>query len=819
MAMGNRAFTVRCWVLNGCLSLLALAAFSASAETDISKLPPPAAKQVDFVADIRPIFEQSCLRCHGPERPKSGFRLDNRESALKGGAQGVAIIPGESAKSPLVHFVARLNPDLAMPPEDKGDPLTAEQIALLRAWIDQGAVWGGEETSRYSYTLTPAVGFVAVDGNESKFREHQWLRDGWRSGLESFEFWQSLSPETKFTLRGHAMTDDYRVEGLLEKSELGFVRLGFEQFRKYDSDTGGYVPGLGSSAYSLDRNVHLDSGRVWLDLGLTLPDWPRLALGYEYQYRDGEKATLQWGPVGTLPPEDPNTDARNIFPALKAIDEHTHILKFDLTLERGGWRFEDSFRGEWTESRTRRDNVRSLSLGTPDVMITDTTREGWTSFRGANVVRVEREFRDWLHGSAGYLYSHLSADAEFSLDTANPTGAPILPPVVQNVAWYSQRILLERESHVANANALFGPWAGSTFTLGVQAEWTRQEGTAEGFYDTIATPDFDFLTLHDPVNFIADLDKASVDEHVALRFTRLPFTTLFAEARLQQECLGHREAAIYDHSFNRDTDAESDSRDFRIGFDSSPRIWLKFGSQYRHYNKDTTFTDGFADDQAGDIGGYPTFIKALDRTTQEIESRLTLRPVRWLTTTFTHRLVATDYHTTTEPLAGFDPDPGTDVSGFVSPGGRVLAGNYDAQIFSFSATLTPWRRLHWFNTVSFQDVRSIALHDHSNAVMPYRGETWSIHSHGRYVLTQKTDVTAGYTFSTADFRQRHFAEGLPVGMDYDLHGVQAGLVSRRSKNLTLKLQYGFYRYDEPSSGGVNDYTAHAVLAAVTLRLP
>ena len=78
------------------------------------------------------------------------------------------------------------------------------------------------------------------------------------------------------------------------------------------------------------------------------------------------------------------------------------------------------------------------------------------------IVRVEREFRDWLHGTAGYLYSHLSADAEFSLDTANPTGAPISPPVMQNSAWYSQRIVLERESHVANANALLGPWAGST---------------------------------------------------------------------------------------------------------------------------------------------------------------------------------------------------------------------------------------------------------------------------------------------------------------------------------------------------------------------
>src|SRR5262245_20655877 len=88
-----------------------------AADVDISKLPPPASKQIDFSHDIKPIFEVSCLRCHGPEKPKSGFRLDNREAALKGGKEGVDILPGQSAQSPLIHYVARVVPDMEMPPE------------------------------------------------------------------------------------------------------------------------------------------------------------------------------------------------------------------------------------------------------------------------------------------------------------------------------------------------------------------------------------------------------------------------------------------------------------------------------------------------------------------------------------------------------------------------------------------------------------------------------------------------------------------------------------------------------------------------------
>lgn len=779
---------------------------------DVSQLPPPAARPVDFDRDIRPIFEQSCLRCHGPEKPKSRFRLDQRETALKGGNSGVDIHPGNSASSPLIHFVARLDPEMAMPPAGKGEPLSPEQISLLRAWIDQGAGWGADtnETS-FSFSFTPAVGFATVEGNEAKFREHQWLRESWRGGLESFDFTERLTPETKLSVRGHLLTDDYLAAGRLEKSELGFVQLGFSQFRRFEADTGGYVPAFDPAAYQLGRDLHLDTGRAWIDLGLTLPDWPRLTLGYEYQYRNGSQATLHWGPVGSLPPYDPATDARNIFPAWRSIDERTHVLKFDAEFERAGWRLADSFRGEWTSWDLQRENLYQLLTPTPEVRPTDTAREGWRAFQGANTVRVEREFRDWLFASAGHLYSHLSAEADFNLAVLDPTGAPLLYPI-QHLASYSQQILLERESHVANANVLLGPWRGHTFTLGAQGEWTRQNGSAAGFYDIIAVPEFSFLDLHNPADFLSELDKAVVDGSAGWRFTSLPFTTLFADARWQEECLGHRENVLADHTFDRDTDARSHSQDVRIGFDSSPRSWLKFGAHYRYFHRATSLDDGFADGDPGDVAGYPTFIEALARTSHEVESRLTVRPARWLTATFTHRLVATDYETTTEPYSLADAND-------VSPGGRWRAGDYDAQVFSLNATLTPWRRLFWYTTVAYQDARTVAMHERSEAVVPHRGDTWSVLTHGRFTLNQSTDLTAGYSFSAADFQQSNSATGLPLGMKYGLHGLQAGLVSRRTKNLTLKLQYGFYHYAEPSSGRFNDYTAHAVLAAATWHLP
>jgi hypothetical protein len=106
--------------------------------------PAPAAQepprgQVDFAREIRPIFEHSCAKCHGPEKQKGGFRLDLREAGLKGGNAGKAIVPGNAAGSRLVQLLLDPDPDSRMPRND--DPLPRQKIDLIRRWIDEGAAW------------------------------------------------------------------------------------------------------------------------------------------------------------------------------------------------------------------------------------------------------------------------------------------------------------------------------------------------------------------------------------------------------------------------------------------------------------------------------------------------------------------------------------------------------------------------------------------------------------------------------------------------------------------------------------------------------
>ncbi|MFB3921088.1 MAG: PSD1 and planctomycete cytochrome C domain-containing protein [Terriglobia bacterium] len=92
--------------------------------------------RVDFERDIAPIFKSACAACHGAEQPQAQLRLDSLAAALQGGASGKVIIPGSSAKSPIVRRLLGL--DKPQMPYGS-DPLPAKQIALIRAWIDQGA--------------------------------------------------------------------------------------------------------------------------------------------------------------------------------------------------------------------------------------------------------------------------------------------------------------------------------------------------------------------------------------------------------------------------------------------------------------------------------------------------------------------------------------------------------------------------------------------------------------------------------------------------------------------------------------------------------
>ncbi|MCB1063913.1 MAG: PSD1 domain-containing protein [Verrucomicrobiae bacterium] len=116
-----------------------------------ASLPLRQASAVDFEKEILPILTETCLDCHGPDKQRSEFRVDQRAIMLKGGDSGIAaLVPGDPAGSYLIEVINGSDPDMIMPP--KGDPLTKEQVALVEKWIAEGAEWPGQMDAEHHLT-------------------------------------------------------------------------------------------------------------------------------------------------------------------------------------------------------------------------------------------------------------------------------------------------------------------------------------------------------------------------------------------------------------------------------------------------------------------------------------------------------------------------------------------------------------------------------------------------------------------------------------------------------------------------------------------
>ena len=776
------------------LFFLAVCPALSAAEIQTNQLPPSANVKIDFDRDVRPIFETSCLRCHGPEKPKSHFRLINRESALKGGDENANdIVPGDSSKSLLIHYVARQVPDMEMPPAGKGDPLTPQQTGLLRAWIDQGANWNTtNQLPQTALTFAPMLRWIDVRGNQSKFRELEGVNTGFSGGVEQSSFAQQKSPDEKISVTGHAIVpdQDFELKYAVDRTDTGFVHAGFDEWRKYYNDVGGYNPTVTPSEFSLNRNLYVDTGRAWIDFGLTLPQQPQIVFGYEYQFANGNKSMLDRG----------YANGKNIYPATQAVDEQTHILKLNVTHDFDDWHLEDNARGEfYSENNSGAEPQIQLGGASPDTFVN--TRDHYHSTQGMNTLTLEKQIRDWWLVSGGFYYSKLEGGDLFNQTTA-------IPSFNINNSLNSQQITLGRESEIFSAASLFTPLEHLTFSLGTQNEWTREEGFGN------SVPDLD-LGANAPVNSNLDLFKSS--QNANLRFTKIPFTVLFAGARFDQESVNSFQQQ--DPAGPLDIETRADARNYRYnfqtGFNMSPWRWFALNAQYQFQSSDTGYNHPIdvSNGISGATNGYPGFILNRKIKTDRFETKLGLRPLDWLKTTLTYQITRTDYSSKTDPAFDFL------LSQAVSPGGPIRDGRYNAQTFGFGATLTPIQRLYFSGAFTYSRSRAITASNGDPSIVPYNGNIYTLTTTAAYALNVKTSLQTSYAFSRADYGENNAAAGMPLGLDFTRNELIVGLTRQITKRLTGALHYEFSQYSEPGSGNANNFKAQGIFAMLVYKWP
>lgn len=258
-------------------------------------------------------------------------------------------------------------------------------------------IYAQENEQQFKLTgeIEPTFRYITVDGDEEKFREDWWVREGWAGGLKRFTLQQAFRNGVSIFGEGRVIVpeEDYALRLEIAKQDVGFIHAGYAQYRKYFDGTGGFFRPFVAPFFELHNDMHLDIGDATVELGLTLPKWPRIVLGYEHRFKDGEKSLLEWGSViegGTT---------RKIFPSSKDIDEEVNIFKADIDYDIGTVHLGDQYRYEAYRTVTARlDQERDMDTNTSETV---TVSEQYRHSALYNTFHAESHLSEKVYWSLG----------------------------------------------------------------------------------------------------------------------------------------------------------------------------------------------------------------------------------------------------------------------------------------------------------------------------------------------------------------------------------------------------------------------------------
>ncbi|MCF8145920.1 MAG: hypothetical protein K9N21_18590 [Deltaproteobacteria bacterium] len=633
-----------------------------------------------------------------------------------------------------------------------------------------------DEAVPLTFELSPTLQYRSVDGDENKFREDQWIQEGWAEGVENFLLEKSIRGGWMLHMEGRAIVpeEDYRFLLDLGKKDLGFFHAHFTQYRKYFDDTGGYFRPFAIPVFHLDKDMHLDIGSFSLEAGITIPDLPKIVIGYERKFKEGEKSLLEWGSVTE------GAVTRKIFPSFQEIDEQVDIFKVDVAHHIGKVHLEDRFRYEkYKTDTTRFEQDRNLDAGTSETV---NVSERYDHDALYNTFHLDSQISETIYFSFGYLLNDVDGDASFNMLTT-PFGPD---PFDKN--WRTNSIILDQKSHVLNLNARFGPYRQLSFHGGIQAEITNTEGDS----DAILT---ETLPGQGPVSPEARsqsrTDKKGFMETVGVRYSGIPHTSLYAEGKWTQQGIDLYEKEVEDAVtvFERLTDTDVDRSRYTFGFSSSPIRRLTLSGRYRRRCHDNDYDHKIDTDP-----GYSAFINSQELDTEEIQAKVTARLTGTFKTSFQYQRVKTEIDTLSQ----------------TTPPSNVESGDYVADIYSLNVTSTPIASLYLTGQFSYRDVNSESFANGSPTVTGYDGDVYTFIGTAGWAVGKKTDLTLQYLLSWSDNFQDNSAVGLPLGLDNTRHGLSLSCTHKLNDTIRARFGYGFYKYDEESNGGSDDYTAHVL---------
>jgi hypothetical protein len=704
-----------------------------------------------------------------------------------------------------------------------------------------------EEEPDFKNWIELGIGGLSVNGDAAQFKQEHRISGDIFGGISDLHLEQAVGKKGQLTIDGHAMFDnhDYDVKLDLSFPGVGYIRGGYTEFRSWYDGNGGFSPGNGQFFTPPDQEMELDRGEAWVELGLRMPNLPEITLHYSHLFRDGRKDSTIWGDT-TLTGLAVNP-TRKIAPAFRDINETRDIFSADILQNFGKTDIGLGMRYEHSEVDDRLQLERNAGQLPPVVaapgaqrFITDNGRNNLDSFNGH--VTAETRFSDSLWFTSAYSYSTLDSDISgtriIGAGYDSMYGDPILTLQSNDHGVLNLSGVSQVNEHVANLNLMWLP--AKKLTVLAAFRYTREDqDSASSFLDSNTAANTAPFTATNPAGGFHQItpvlrsgDTAesfnNFAESLELRYTGIDNWVFYARGEWEEE-----DGNVHEHivaagpvdqgSMNKDTDMLMQK--YTVGLNWYPTTTLNVSGQY--YHKSVDYDNHFISELAtppvvGSERSQRLLSQELD--TDDVNFRVTWRPKlppKLGTIAFVTRY---DYvHGTIDGMWGISPagTPGVGLTG------TTLAEQQSAvitnHVISESVTWNPCARLYLQGNLSYvlNETDTPAdfnlIPNTSPTVLDFKNDYWTASGAAGFVLDQKTDLRAEYSYYRADNSQNNFLVAQPYGMGATEHTVSASISRQITKNVRLKVQYSYFNYTDQLFGGHNNYEAHSVFSTLQFR--
>jgi hypothetical protein len=683
-----------------------------------------------------------------------------------------------------------------------------------------------DQTEEYKNWIELGIGGVITRGDTAQFeQEHRIVGDELFGGIQDLHYEQTVGKNATLAVDGHALWDinDYDLKIDLSQPKLGYIRAGFTEFRSWYDGNGGFFPPNGQFFSPRFPEMHIDRGEAWVELGLRVPDWPEITLRYSHEFRDGQKDSTIWGDTNLT---GPTGVTRKIVPAFRNIDETRDIFALDASKTIGNTDVLLGMRYEHNNNDDSLNMERGAGQLPPVVpppgaqrFVTQHQKDDVDLFSGHAI--TETRLTDSLWFTDGYSYTTLANDLSgtriFGTDFDTAFGKPVPTLAQRDHAFIDLAGTAEVKEHVINANLFWMPVPHLTVLTAFR--YTHENRDSEATFLAVEpernTAPFSATNpqggFHagppEPASGARSSDYDRFAERMELRYDGIANWLFYVQAEWEEE-FGHVNEFHPDEEVPLNKDTDSLGQKYTVGANWYPLMRMNVSGQY--YHKIASYGDDIIS------ASFPRLIDQ-DWNTDDVNVRITFRPK--IPTCLGTLSLVTRYDFVRTTIDG---------RWEIFSDGELLdeqqTGVITKHVISESINWSPLARFYLQTDISYvldqTDTPASGINlipNTSPTVLDFKNDYWTLTAATGYILDDKTDLHAEYTFYRANDYFNNSSVGLPYGMSASEHTASASLSRQLRKNVRLLLKYTYYNYTDETFGGHNNYEGHSIFSSLQFR--